>query len=90
MWKKTLAERRASMTRAQRLKRVFNIGIETCRACGGTVQIIARIEDPLVMEKILAHLDRNAAAVGTDLLPQGRAPPPVRVRRTGGPVKRFD
>jgi len=37
----TLADRRASMTRAQRLKRVFGIDIETCRACGGAVRIIA-------------------------------------------------
>ena len=35
---RTPAERRASMTWAQRLKRVFNIDIETCRACGGAVQ----------------------------------------------------
>jgi hypothetical protein len=28
---------RASMTWAQRLKRVFNIGIETCSECGGLV-----------------------------------------------------
>jgi hypothetical protein len=39
----TPAERRASMTWAQRLKRVFNIDIETCSACGGAVKIIACI-----------------------------------------------
>jgi len=38
---------------AQRLKRVFGIDIETCRACGGAVRIIARIEDPVVMPKAL-------------------------------------
>jgi hypothetical protein len=37
----TPTERRASMTWAQRLKRVFNIDIETCRECGGTVKVIA-------------------------------------------------
>ncbi len=42
----TPAERRAAMTWAQRLKRVFNIDIETCPACGGAVRIIACIEDP--------------------------------------------
>jgi len=31
----TATERRAAMTWAQRLKRVFNIDIETCRECGG-------------------------------------------------------
>jgi hypothetical protein len=64
---KTPAECRAAMTWAQRLKRVFGIDIETCHACGGAVRIIACIEDPIVVEKILAHLDSR--------LPQGRAPP---------------
>jgi hypothetical protein len=43
------------------LKRVFNFDVETCRACGGAVRIIACIEDPLVIEKILAHLDKQVA-----------------------------
>ena len=37
----TPAERRASMTWAQRLKRVFNIDIEICRECGGAVKVIS-------------------------------------------------
>ena len=37
----TPAERRAAMTWAQRLKRVFNIDIETCPICAGAVRIIA-------------------------------------------------
>ena len=44
------------MTWAQRLKRVFNIDIETCPACGGSVRIVACIEDPEVIGKILVHL----------------------------------
>ena len=48
----TPAERRASMTWAQRLKRVFSIDIETCLACDGAVQIIACIEDPVVIKTI--------------------------------------
>ena len=39
----TAAEKRASMTWAQRLKRVFNIDTETCDKCGGNVRIIACI-----------------------------------------------
>ena len=39
----TPAERRAAMTWAQRLKRVFRIDIETCRECGGAVRILACI-----------------------------------------------
>ena len=38
-------ERHAAMTWAQRLKRVFNIDIETCGRCGGSLKIIACIED---------------------------------------------
>jgi hypothetical protein len=45
----TPAEKRASMTWAMRLKRVFDIDIETCSECGGDVSIIASIEDPLVI-----------------------------------------
>jgi rRNA maturation protein Nop10 len=44
---RSLDERRAAMTRAQRLERVFKIGIETCPVCGGAMRIIvACIEDP--------------------------------------------
>jgi hypothetical protein len=45
---------------AQRLKRVFGIDIETCPACGGAVRLIACIEDPAVIAKILSHLDAKA------------------------------
>jgi hypothetical protein len=37
-------ERRAAMTWAQLLKRAFNIHIETCRKCGGSIIVIASIE----------------------------------------------
>lgn len=69
------AERRASMNWAQRLKRVFNIDVETCSECGGTIKIIASIEDPAVIAKILAHLNEKTSSAGTGLLPQCRAPP---------------
>ena len=71
----TPAERRASMSWAQRLKRVFGIDIETCPACGGAVRIIASIEDPVVIEKILTHLERKNAAATAVRLPPSRAPP---------------
>jgi hypothetical protein len=57
------------------LKRVFGIDIETCSECGGDVRIIAGIEDPVVIRKILAHLD--AKGIHVDLLPQCRAPPVI-------------
>jgi hypothetical protein len=72
---KTSAERREWMSRAQRLKRVFNIDIETCQACGGALKAIACIEDPAVIEKLLAPLKEKAAPQPLSLLPLARAPP---------------
>jgi hypothetical protein len=71
----TPAERRASMTWAQRLKRVFHIDIETCSECGGSVKVMACIEDPAVIQKILTHLDKQEPSQSAGRLPQGRAPP---------------
>jgi len=71
----TPAEKRASITWAKRLKRVFNIDIETCDKCGGDVRIIASIEDPIVIGKILTHLKDKLSSVAIDLLPECRAPP---------------
>ena len=71
----TQAEKRASMTWAKRLKRVFNIDIEICSECGGDVKIIASIEDPAVIQKILAHVNDNATSAATALLPDCRASP---------------
>jgi hypothetical protein len=50
------------MTWAKRLMRVFNIEIETCDKCGADVRIIASIEGPEVIQKILAYLDDNATS----------------------------
>ena len=41
---------------ARLLKRVFGIDVETCHLCGGKMKIIAAIEDPPVIKKILEHL----------------------------------
>ena len=71
---KSPEERRASMNWAQRLKRVFNIDAEVCDQCGGTVKLIACIEDPVVIRKILDHLDK-AAPTEQGRRPQSRAPP---------------
>jgi hypothetical protein len=52
------------------LKRVFDIDIETCSKCGGELKIIASIEDPVVIRKILTHLDTKPAVTkaGSDRL----------------------
>jgi hypothetical protein len=63
------------MTWAQRLKRVFKIDVETCRVCGGTARVIACIEDPVVIKKILTHLEEKLPARAALLLPDSRAPP---------------
>ena len=58
------------MSWARLLKRVFDIDIEHCPNCGGALKIIAAIEDPPVIVKILSHLG----------LPT-RAPPRAPARR---------
>ena len=75
------------MTWAQRLKRVFNIDIETCRECGGAVRImpkalaalagqaLACFEGPVVIDKILTHLQEKFTPVPAGLRPASRAPP---------------
>ena len=60
---------------AQRLKRVFKSDILTCKHCGGAVKVIARIEDPIVIKKILEHLDRRADPATPAFRPFARAPP---------------
>jgi len=66
------AHPRRSMTWAQRLRRVFNIDIETCEACGGPVKVIAAIEDPGVITRILSHLEEREAQ---ESRPPARGPP---------------
>lgn len=80
------AERRASMTWAQRLKQGFNIDIETCRECGGTMKVIACIEDPVVIPKALAALARQALKKILDHLKEkGACPDAVRLPESRGP-----
>jgi hypothetical protein len=53
----------------QRLKRVIDIDVETCAVCGGTMRIIACIEDPLAIKAILAYLAGKARPVHAPRLP---------------------
>ena len=70
---RTEGEKRRAMTWAARLRRAFNMDIKTCEACDGAVKVIACIDDPVVVNKILAHLyfQRNNQV----MLPVTRAPP---------------
>jgi len=70
---RTPMEQRAAMTWARRLKRVFGIDINECEKCQGPVKIVACIEDPVVIEKILNHLQAKEA---NDASPITRLPPP--------------
>ena len=54
---------------------LVGIDIETCPACGGAMRIIACIEDPDVIEKILTHLDAKAPEPEATRRPPCRAPP---------------
>jgi ribosomal protein S27E len=72
---RTAAAGHAAMSWAQRLKHVFHIDIETCNHCGGAVKIIACIEDPMVIEKILTHLNQQSASTKPAPRPESRAPP---------------
>ena len=74
-WSERTSKTKPLLNAAQRLKRVFHIDIETCSECGGAVKVIACIEDPVVIKKILAHLKEKIAPAGLDLLPPSRAPP---------------
>ncbi len=57
---------------ARLLKRVFNIDVEVCPKCQGKIKIIAAIEDPKVIKKILDHM--NLPSAPPALLP-ARGPP---------------
>ena len=65
-----------AMNWARRLRRVFGIEIETCAGCRGRLRIIAGIEGPDVIARILSHLERTASEQEKAQLPLGaRAPP---------------
>ncbi len=69
--------RHVAMSWAQRLKRVFGIEIDSCARCGGKLEVMASIEEPEVIAKILAHLEKAAPDQPQVERPLGaRAPPP--------------
>jgi uncharacterized membrane protein YbaN (DUF454 family) len=67
----------ARWQRAQHLKRVFNIDIETFPVCAGAVQIIVCIGDPVVIEKIHTHLDGKTAEPEAPRQSAGRSKLPM-------------
>lgn len=57
---------------ARLLRRVFNIDISVCSKCKGQIRIIAAIEDPKVIKKILDHMGLPSSA---PRLQPARGPP---------------
>ena len=57
---KQLELKKKNIPWARLLARVFNIDVETCSKCGGKMKIIAAIEDPKVIRKILEHMGLDA------------------------------
>jgi len=57
---------------AKLLKRVFDIDISKCGMCQGQVKVIASVQDPAVMAKILEHLKMP---VKPPFIAPARAPP---------------
>jgi hypothetical protein len=62
------------------LMRVFGIQIDRCAGCGGKLAIIASIEEPQVIAKILAHLEKAAPDQYALEWRRGAWAPPVQVR----------
>ena len=75
---------RVRMTWARLLKRVFDLDLERCEQCGGKLKIIAAIEEPAVIARILTHLvlaaqpPPHAPARRVDLLQAARYVNPER------------
>jgi hypothetical protein len=72
---KQLELKKKNIPWARLLARVFNIDVETCSKCGGKMKIIAAIEDPKVIRKILEHMGLDTKP--PRLMP-ARGPPKVQ------------
>ena len=77
---KHVTPKHVAMSWAKRLKRVFGVDIEACARCGGKLAVIASIEEPEVIQKILAHLERTAPDQHQAELPLGARAPPAQSR----------
>lgn len=75
---KPATPRDVAMSRAQRLKRIFGIEIQACARCGGKLAIIASIEQPQLIAKILAHLEKTVPDQFQAQLPLGARAPPLQ------------
>jgi hypothetical protein len=62
-------------TWARRLQRVFGIEIEQCVRCGGRLKVIASIEEPELIERILAHRRERGEEAAPTVSVGARGPP---------------
>lgn len=69
----TEGEKYGAMKWSVRLKRAFDIDMKTCEACGGAVKVITCIDDPVVINKILANFQSPQS--NQIMSPVSRAPP---------------
>ncbi len=53
----------------------FDMDVEICDQCGGGIKVIACIEDPMVIKKILDHMNSKSAVSEKKRQPQSRALP---------------
>jgi len=63
------------------LARIYEVFPLTCPKCGGAMRIIAFIDDPSEVKKILAHLGEPATA---PMLAPARGPPLWEAAQPGG------
>jgi len=56
---------------------LVNIDVSTCVHCGGTLRIVASIEQPTAIRAILAHFEKHGALQKAHYRPAPRAPPAV-------------
>jgi hypothetical protein len=57
---------------------VFGVEIESFARCGGKLKVITSIEQPAVIAKILAHLERTAPQQHQPERPIGARAPPAQ------------
>jgi len=58
---------------------LVNIDVSTCVHCGGTLRIVAGIEEPTATRAILAHFEKHGALEKAHYRPAARAPRCARV-----------
>jgi len=63
------------MSWAKRLKRAFGIDVESCVRCGKSMKVIACIEEPALVERILVHVRGKGECSTASLGPPSTGPP---------------